>query len=456
MRSDFRSEVMNRSQRRALSKGKKPDGLARLAELHHANGQIDKAIGKYREAIARDPDNFTTHNDLGTVLQQAGRVAEASEHFIKAFRLSPKNAAVALNLAVCLTSQLQFKEAVALYREAVALNPASADAQSGLAFALTRLGDYDAAGHHFREALRLNPLHWTTRVNFGLALVEQGKIVEAFEQAEILAAAEEAADFPHKRFGVLLARAGCADGARHCFERHLALHPGDGEQVAMLLASVGDAVPGRASERQIEQLYDQRARGWDNGASQSGYQAHRLVAGVLAALNAKPIDTVIDAGCGTGLVGELLRANTRHLIGIDMSEAMLAEARKKNLYDELHRGDLLAHLGRPGQLADVVTSAATMIYFGDLNPVFAAVSQCLRPGGLFVFTAFPNDDDTGKVAVGSLDGFAQGGCFRHGPDYVTDTAAAHGFSVACLRRDTHEYVGNTPISGLIVALRREE
>jgi hypothetical protein len=36
---------------------------------------------------------------------------------------------------------------------------------------------------------------------------------------------------------------------------------------------------------------------------------------------------------------------------------------------------------------------------------------------------------------------------------VTGTAATHGFSVASLRREAHEYVGNAPISGLVVALR---
>ena len=136
-----------------------------------------------------------------------------------------------------------------------------------------------------------------------------------------------------------------------------------------------------------------------------------------------------------------------------MSDAMLAQARQKNIYDALHLGDLIDYLSSHKQSADVITSAATLIHFGDLNPVFAAAAQCLRPGGLFVFTAFPNDDDPGAVAVGTLNGLAQGGCFRHGADYLAGTPAAYGFSVELVRREAHEYVGNTPISGLVVALR---
>ena len=162
---------------------------------------------------------------------------------------------------------------------------------------------------------------------------------------------------------------------------------------------------------------------------------------------------MVDAGCGTGLVGELLRAETRHLIGVDMSEPMLAQARLKNVYDELHPLDLIEYMNSHPRSCDVVVSAATLIHFGDLNAVFEAVARCLRTGGLFVFTAFPNDDDPGAVAIGTLNGLAQGGCFRHGADYIARIAAKHGLGIELLRRETHEYARKAPIPGLVVALR---
>lgn len=197
-----------------------------------------------------------------------------------------------------------------------------------------------------------------------------------------------------------------------------------------------------------------RASRWDRGATgPTGYQGHRLVFAARETLNACRADTIIDAGCGTGLVGELVRAQARHLIGVDMSDAMLAQARQKNIYDELHEGNLLDYLnGRP-RSCDVIVSAATLIHFGDLDPVFAAAAQCLRAGGLFVFTVFPNDDDPEAVAVGTLNGLAQGGCFRHGDGYITQTAAKHGFGAELLRREAHEYFCKAPIPGTVVALR---
>jgi predicted TPR repeat methyltransferase len=446
---------MNRSQRRSLSKSKNPSDLATLAERHRMDGRFGDAEQKYREAIALDPGYVEAHNNLGNLLQASGRMAEATAHLVQAFRINPQDATVAFNVGVMLGAQHMFKEAVDFFRAAIALNPSFADAQAGLAYYLTQLAQYDEAEQHYLEALKINPMHWQARADFGLALLDQGKIVQAFEQAEILARAETAPDFPHKNFGILLARAGCPDGARLCFENHLARVPADADKVVMLLASVGGALPDRASDQQIAQLYAPRAHRWDVAAGNTGYQGHRLVAAALDELGAISVDLIVDAGCGTGLVGELVRSRAKRLVGVDMSDAMLAQARQKNVYDALICGDLLDHLSRHERGCDIITSAATLIHFGDLDPVFAAAARCLRASGLFAFTLFPNDDDPEAVAIGTLDGLAQGGCFRHGDGYVARTAARHGLSIALLRRDVHEFTRNAPVPGTIAVLRRD-
>jgi len=446
---------MNRSQRRALSKSKNPSDLAQLAASHRLGGRLDQAEQLYREAIARDPGHSGARNNLGNLLHESGRLVEATEQFIQAFRIDPKDPTVAVNLGIALSSQHRFTESVILYREALALNPAFDSAHFNIAKSLTQLSEYDEAEHHFHAALQLNPRHWDARVEFGLTLLDRGKLVEAFEQAQVLAGAENEPNFPHWNFGILLARAGCPDGARLCFENHRARFPADADKVAMLLATVGGAIPERASDRQIEQLYSARAARWDTGAEgQTAYQGHRLVAAALTELGADHVDDIVDAGCGTGLVGELLRTKTNRLVGIDMSEPMLALARQKNIYDALICGDLLDYLSNHPQGCDIIASAATLIHFGDLDPVFAAAARCLRAGGLFAFTLFPNDADPEAVAVGGLNGLAQGGCFRHGDGYVTRTAAKHGFSVALLRREAHEFVRKEPLPGTIAVLRR--
>ena len=55
---------------------------------------------------------------------------------------------------------------------------------------------------------------------------------------------------------------------------------------------------------------------------------------------------MLDAGCGTGLCGPLIAPYARRLVGVDLSERMLAQARARDVYDELVKGELTAYLGR--------------------------------------------------------------------------------------------------------------
>jgi predicted TPR repeat methyltransferase len=448
---------MNRAQRRNLSKSKNPRDLAGLAELHYQQGRHNEAEQKYREAIALDPAYADAHNNLGAILLDSGRLAEATAHFVSATRITPADARVVYNLARALAAQNQLQQADLLYRHAIALNPVLVEGHFGLALNLAKLGAHGEAELSFHKVLQIDPLNWQARIKLATTLLDQGKIPEASAQAEILGRAATATGFPHKNFGIFLARANCPDEARACFEVHLSRNPADHDEIAMLLAAVGAPLPERASDRYVEQLYASRAHGWDAGStSPTGYQGHRLVVAALDELNSGRVDTILDAGCGTGLVGELMRDKAARLVGVDMSEPMLAQARQKKIYDRLHRGDLLKYFDGHPRSCDIIASAATLIHFSDLAPVFDAAAKCLRPGGLLACTLFPNDDDSEAVAVGMLNGLAQGGCFRHGAGYVTRVAATHGLRVEILRRAPHEYVGNAPIDGLVVVLRLDD
>ena len=68
------------------------------------------------------------------------------------------------------------------------------------------------------------------------------------------------------------------------------------------------------------------------------------------------------------------------------SEGMLSHAREKHFYDELVRAELTEYLRANQNQFDLIVSADTLVYFGDLQAVFAALSAALRPNGVFVCT----------------------------------------------------------------------
>jgi predicted TPR repeat methyltransferase len=95
---------------------------------------------------------------------------------------------------------------------------------------------------------------------------------------------------------------------------------------------------------------------------------------------------VLDAGCGTGLCGTLVAPYARRLVGVDLSEGMLAQAKEKEVYDELVKAELTGFLRASEEAFDLIVSADTLVYFGSLHDVVAAAVHSLRPGGRLVFT----------------------------------------------------------------------
>src|SRR6202044_1555187 len=113
---------------------------------------------------------------------------------------------------------------------------------------------------------------------------------------------------------------------------------------------------------------------------------------------------------GTGLVGALVRDLARQLDGVDMSPAMLERARDKQTYDRLHQDDMIAFMSAPPDGYDAIISAAALIHFGDLRPVFEAAARALRDGGIFVFTLFSSEAETVDFAAAAHFDLARHGC----------------------------------------------
>jgi predicted TPR repeat methyltransferase len=237
----------------------------------------------------------------------------------------------------------------------------------------------------------------------------------------------------------------------------LELDPDDALGARLMLASLDrEPLPPRISQAQLARLYGKRFHNWDT--AWIGYFGHRLVAEALEKLTprSKKLD-ILDVGCGTGLVGDLVRPLANRLDGVDLSPAMLKKADEKGVYDKTYLGDLLPFMRQHPHTYNAITCAATLIHFGDLSEAFRAAAGALRDGGLFVLTLFANDgDDDRDIAVCRNRNLAKGGCYAHSASYVRRTAEATGFSVKFIETRLHEYEKMTlPINGLLVALRRQ-
>jgi predicted TPR repeat methyltransferase len=141
------------------------------------------------------------------------------------------------------------------------------------------------------------------------------------------------------------------------------------------------------SAEELETGYDGWAGDYDADLASFGYRIPAIAAGLFGRHVPAGAGPVLDAGCGTGLIGETLnRLGYGALTGIDLSEGMLAQARRKGVYAALHR----MKLGGPLDLPDdhfAATTAIGVLTAGHARPdAFDELIRATRPGGAMIFS----------------------------------------------------------------------
>jgi SAM-dependent methyltransferase len=91
----------------------------------------------------------------------------------------------------------------------------------------------------------------------------------------------------------------------------------------------------------VKQLFDDYSSTFEKSLDALVYNVPTLLSETVKSMNTN-FSLMVDLGCGTGLLGPLLRPHTTHMIGIDLSPKMLAiaEQDKIGIYDHLFIGDM--------------------------------------------------------------------------------------------------------------------
>ncbi|MEM7113323.1 MAG: methyltransferase domain-containing protein [Chloroflexota bacterium] len=121
-----------------------------------------------------------------------------------------------------------------------------------------------------------------------------------------------------------------------------------------ILKRVSTLQPGDKSD----DIYDDWAATYDRDLVETyGYLSPQIVTEALLEYCPETAVSIIDYGCGTGLIGEALhQRGYRQIDGLDVSEGMLVVARQKNVYTKLMVGDLTQSLNISSNHYDVMLS----------------------------------------------------------------------------------------------------
>jgi predicted TPR repeat methyltransferase len=321
-----------------------------------------------------------------------------------------------ISLGRALLAAGKTEQALGVLREAAGLAPGVADAALALGEALLSAGHLPTAIAEFERALRLDAASEAAHYALGCAWLEAGEAERAMEFLAKLA------------------------GSRSAFAAAAA---------EKLSAAIAMRRAGRSAPGYVRHLFDQFSADYDRRMlAELSYRAPLILRGLadmLLGAQSHALD-ILDLGCGTGLAGEAFKDLARRLDGIDLSPRMIDKARERGIYDLLQIADIESALQEQGPSYDLVLAADTLVYLGDLGPVFKGVAARLKAGGFFLFTV--------EKSTGADYELGPKRRYRHAETYLREEAARASLDVMGLLQCSPRDEAKLPVEGFAAALQR--
>lgn len=247
--------------------------------------------------------------------------------------------------------------------------------------------------------------------------------------------------------GEMQEAAGRTEQAALAWNKVLALDPSDRLGATLRLGLIGEATDlATPPSAFVETLFDQYADTFDAALVEKlAYRVPALLSEAIHMQGGRMFGLALDLGCGTGLMGEMLRPFVGRLEGYDISASMLKKAEAKHLYDHLAKADLQV-FSHSGPKVDLVTAADVFMYLGALDNIFARIAPMLAADGLFAFSV-EKLAGTGDYALQPSRRYA------HSESYLRRLLSANGLAVLSLEEKIIRKDRLEPVIGLIVVAR---
>lgn len=419
----------------------------KIALTLQKGGHRDEAETLYRRVLEASPDNLDALNFLSFICLRQMRREEAAELLERVIAVSPLDADAQNNLGNVYQTMGDAARGCAQFRRAIAIDPRHAQAHNNLGVALAGTGNYRQAVESYRLAVELSPETGEFSYNLGNALCKMGEDDAAIDA--YLAAIRANPDHIGSWQGAarMLRQAGRVAEAAGMFDRLLRKRPQDPMLGYLRAACLGDLSPDRAPDSYVTGIFDDAADSFDRHLESLEYRGPALLAETLATVTGATL-AVLDAGCGTGLCGEVLRPYAATLVGVDLSEGMLRLAASRQVYDDLYQCELTTFLETQQASFDLIVSSDTLCYFGRLDQLFHGAARSLKPGGALYFTLE-------EAVEGGEDFHLEcSGRYRHAAGYVRRMLLGSGFALETERSVVLRKEAKEPVSGLLVLARR--
>ena len=380
---------------------------------------------------------------------KAGRFTEAEAGYHDVLRSRPADPKPYYYLGLLNFHRGDTNSAIGHMRQCLQYAPNHPHAWNALGSMLIAAGAHSEARDAYRRVTETAPNMGEGWYNLGICLRNEGDIDGAL--SSLRTSIDRQPDYfrSYEALGALLYRLERQSEAAQVYVDWAVREPTNPVAQHMAAATSHGPAPPRAADDYVRKLFDESAGTFDTDLARLAYRAPHLVSSTLARYaGGKILTTVLDAGCGTGLCGPLLRQHCQTLEGVDLSPQMLDRARARGCYDELVEAELSAFMRSHLDRFDAIVSADTLVYFGDLVEPFGAARDALRPGGVLIATL----EASGAHAPADFKLEAHGR-YAHSEDYVRRSTQATGLRLDALSNEVLRQEHGRDVPGFLLVAR---
>ena len=201
---------------------------------------------------------------------------------------------------------------------------------------------------------------------------------------------------------------------------------------------IHDRVLNATTKEELKAAYRDWAARYDHDlVNEMGYVAPKIASDLLLKYLNEANADILDAGCGTGLVGSIIhKCGYTNIDGFDYSPEMLEKAAAKGIYRSLLEGDLMNALNIVDGRYDAVISVGTFTC-GHVGPqALDELVRITKPGGYICFTVREQAWEEDRY-IDKIEQITDAGAWEmkemHTADYIQQEGAS---CKACLYRRT--------------------
>lgn len=419
-----------------------PDASFNLARLLVATHHTKDAINALENTIRIAPTHAAAHGLLGKIYLEQNANEKAAQHLEHRIRIQPQHTETYLPLACAYMQLQQHEKAQELLENILDRGMIVPEANHMLGMLYLMQNHWAWALKHFLREIQVTPTHVESHYHAGVTLSHLQRNSDAIEYFLKTIALNKTHSAALINLGALYLKEEQPENAIIYYQLALKQTPENKEIQHILHGLLQDANPEYAPAEYIQHLFDQYAPHYEQHLNTTlDYHVPKALFKQLTdTLNQNNLSlNILDLGCGTGLCSDYFYPIADTLIGIDLSEKMLAICRQKNRYTQLIHGPIHTTYETIRNI-DLVIAADVFPYIGDLDNIFKSVSYYLNVGGYFCASieALQSESETPYRLAHTIR-------YQHKKNYIEQLAQSYKFTILDiinfkLRKNREKYI----------------